>query len=247
MSTHLVPPSTSTTVSLRLMEDFDLSSAGRPIALAPASERLLCFLAMRRTPARRALVSGSLWPESDDQHASASLRSALWRLPPLELVLATATHLWLNPKIVIDLHHVLDDAVAVLRDLPPEGDLLGLAHALIDVGDEILPGWYDDWVQVEREQFRQVRLQALDRIGERLALAERWNEAFEVALATTRAEPLRESSLRLLMRVYLRQGNVAETIRRYRAYCSLLHAEFNSRPSPAITDLVAPFLRGQEA
>lgn len=215
--------------------------------VAPASQRLVCFLALQRTRVRRTLVSGSLWPESDDQHASAALRSALWRLPPLELVMTTATHLRLNPEIVIDLHRVVDDALSALRCPPADGLLVDLAHRLIDIGDDILPGWYEDWVLVERDQFRQVRLQALDRIGEGLADSGRWDDVFEVALAATRAEPLRESAHRLLVRVYLRQGNVAEAIRRYLAYRDLLRTEFNGRPSSAITDLLSPFLHTRPA
>lgn len=242
MSPQRVSASASKTVRLSLLQDFDLCADGLTVAVAPASQRLMCYLALQRTRVRRTVVSGSLWPESDEHHASASLRSALWRLPQLELVMATATHLRLNPDIAIDLHKVVDDALATLRHPPADGILVDLAHELIDIGDEILPGWYDDWVLVERDQFRQVRLQALDRIGERLADSGRWDDAFEVALAATRAEPLRESAHRLLVQVYLRQGNVAEAIRRYLAYSDLLRTEFNGRPSSAITDLLSPFL-----
>lgn len=242
MSSQVGPASPTKTVTLSLLRDFDLCSGGRTVVVAPASQRLVCFLALQRASVRRTLVSGSLWPESDDHHASASLRSALWRLPPLELVMITATHLRLNPEIAIDLHRVVDGALSALRRPPAEGFLVELAHELIDIGDEILPGWYEDWVLVERDQFRQVRLQALDRIGERLADAGRWDDAFEVALAAIRAEPLRESAHRLLVRVYLRQGNVAEAIRRYLAYRDLLRTEFNGRPSSAITELLGPFL-----
>ena len=43
-----------------------------------------------------------------------------------------------------------------------------MARELVSFGDDVLLGWYDDWVIMERERFRQIRLHALDRIGDRL-------------------------------------------------------------------------------
>jgi two-component SAPR family response regulator len=105
-----------------------------------------------------------------------------------------------------------------------------------------LLGCYEDWVMAEREHFRQIRLQAMDRIGERLIEAGRWCEALQLGLAVTRTEPLRESGNRLLVQVHLMQGNVAEAIRQYRLYADLLKVEFNGCPSQALNDLLAPFL-----
>ena len=65
-----------------------------------------------------------------------------------------------------------------------------------------------------------------------------------MGLAATSTEPLRESAHRLLVRVHLKQGNVAEAIRQYRLYAELLREELNGRPSPVVRDLLAPFLRG---
>jgi hypothetical protein len=33
--------------------------------------------------------------------------------------------------------------------------MVAAAHDPIDVGDDILVGWYNDWVIIERERFRQ--------------------------------------------------------------------------------------------
>jgi hypothetical protein len=45
---------------------------------------------------------------------------------------------------------------------------------------DLLPGWYaDDWVIVEREQFHQLRLYALDSMCEGLTKAGRYGEAVE--------------------------------------------------------------------
>ena len=109
-------------------------------------------------------------------------------------------------------------------------------------GDDVLVGWYDDWVIMERERFRQIRLHALDRIGERLLEQGRFCDVLQVALAAVRAEPLRESAHRLLVRVHLQEGNVAEAIRQYRCYADLLRRELHAAPSPVIQRLLTPYL-----
>ena len=66
---------------------------------------------------------------------------------------------------------------------------------------------------------------------------ERFCDALQVGLAAVRAEPLRESAHRLLVRVHLREGNVAEAIRQYRSYADLLRRELHATPSPVIQRL----------
>lgn len=241
MSALVISPFLPQRVELHLIRDFEVWCADAPVAVPRASQRLVCFLAFQPKPVRRAHISGTLWFDADEQHASASLRSALWRLQPFNLVCASNTHLWLNPSVEVDLRRVSGCAVDVLRRTPSDEVLIAAARDLIDVGDDILVGWYDDWVLVERERFRQLRLHAMDRIGERLIEIECWYDALQLGLAATGTEPLRESAHRLLVRVHLAQGNVAEAIRQYRLYAELLREEMNGRPSPVIRRLLAPY------
>lgn len=233
---------TPRTAELDLIRDFELRCDGEIISITPASQRLVGFLALQPRPVRRAYVSGVLWLDSDERHASASLRSALWRLQPLDLVRTSNTHLSLNPCVQVDLLRVSERALDVLRSSPSEMELLSTAHELIAVGDDLLIGWYDDWVTVERERFRHIRLQAMDRIAEQLIESGRWYDALQIALAATSTEPLRESAQRLLVRVHLLQGNIAEAIRQYRGYAEMLRVELNGRPSQGIRDLLEPFV-----
>src|SRR5688572_4595676 len=48
--------------------------------LPGGSQRLLAFLALRERFVVRSAVAGSLWPEASEEHAHASLRSAISRL-----------------------------------------------------------------------------------------------------------------------------------------------------------------------
>lgn len=243
MFVSVAPTLVAQPVQLSLIRDFDVRCDGRPVTLAPTSQRLVSYLAMQPGPVRRAHISGVLWLDADEHHASASMRSALWRLHPLDLVGASHTHLWLNPAVEVDLRRMVARAKDVLSRAVADEALVAVASELVDFGDELLVGWYEDWVIVERERFRQLRLQALDRIGERLIETGRWYDALQVGQAATSSEPLRESAHRLLVRVHLEQGNVAEAIRQYRFYAELLRDELTGRPSPVIRDLIAPYLR----
>jgi DNA-binding SARP family transcriptional activator len=151
------------------------------------------------------------------------------------------THVWLRPDVTIDTREVMQRGMAVLSEPHSDSDLIDVARELVSFGDDLLVGWYDDWVIMERERFRQVRLHALDRIGDQLLEQDRFCDALQVALSAIQAEPLRESAHRLLVRVHLREGNVAEAIRQYRSYAALLRQELDATPSPVIRELLTPY------
>jgi DNA-binding SARP family transcriptional activator len=96
---------------------------------------------------------------------------------------------------------------------------------------ELLPGWYDDWVMVEAEDWRQLRLHALETLAGRLVDEERFGDAAASALAAVRAEPLRETARGALIRVHLAEGNQSEAIREYDRYRDLLLTELGLEPT----------------
>jgi len=234
-------------VSLSLIRDFELRQGDTTVDIPPGSQRLVAFLALHGGPARRSYVSGTLWPDSTEARAAANLRSTLWRIAaPVRghFVEASATHVWLKPGVEVDLTRIMNNAHAVLDRGAGGPSLVGVTRELAAFGDDVLAGWYDEWVIMERERFRQLRLHALDRLGEQLIAAHRHAEALQAALAAVRADPLRESAHRLLVRTHLNEGNVAEAIRQYRFYARLLDSELGARPSPAMEDLVGEYTGG---
>jgi DNA-binding SARP family transcriptional activator len=75
-----------------------------------------------------------------------------------------------------------------------------------------LPDWDDEWVVADRERFRMLRLEALERGAERLIERTEYGRAMEAALAATLSDPLRESARRLVVRVHLGEGNLASAV-----------------------------------
>ncbi|GAB3866213.1 hypothetical protein GCM10028801_38190 [Nocardioides maradonensis] len=228
---------------LHLLRDFALYHGDLLIEVAPIAQRLIAFLALQGgRPARRSWISGSLWLDASDEHAAASLRSVLWRCPTAgdrPIVRRTATHLALDPDMSVDVQTMSARAHELLALPSLDAGGVDLSTELPQFADDVLVGWYDEWATAERERFRQLRLHALDQIGELLLRSRRYSEAVEVGLVAIASEPLRESGHRLLVRAHLCEGNLAEALRQYRTYADLLSRELRVRPSAEMEDLVA--------
>lgn len=250
MSDSLSPAVSDTaSFSLSLIDDFELWYGDELVQMSPSSQRLVGFVALHDRPVRRTKVSGTLWLDSPEERACASLRSALWRIPApggVSVLAASGTHLWLNASVQVDLRIAITRARRLLEGA--EGDLavLDVAREVCYFSGDLLPAWYDDWLVMERERFHCLRLQVLDKLGDRLCACGRFGDALQVGLAAVHAEPLRETAHRLVIRVHLEQGNIAGAIRQYRVYEDLLAHELGAVPSPAMCALIRTVLAGPQ-
>lgn len=227
-------------LQVQLLGGFRTSRDGTETRLPSCTWRLVAFLALTARPVERAHVASTLWLDKSEARAQANLRSCLWRLRQAEpeVVGGTPTHLHLGPLVQVDVHDLMRFARALADedevDLDaPEADALRW---------ELLPDWYDDFVELEREHFRQIRFHALEMLALRLHRAGRTARALDIALTTLAAAPLRESAHRLVISLHLAEGNIAEAVRQYRSLCSLLARELGVDPSPALRRLVEPWL-----
>jgi DNA-binding SARP family transcriptional activator len=205
------------------------------------SQRLLALLGLRDRALMRTSVAGTLWPESTEDHAFSSLRSALARLTRLtrDAVVVTPLDLCLANDVTVDIrearalaHRLLDPASVV-----SENDLSVSSIAALSV--DVLPDWYDDWVLVEGEEWRQLRLHALEALADRLITAGRFGEATSAGLAAVRAEPLRESARAVVIRVHLAEGNQSEALSEFARYRTILRAELGLEPTHRLHELVS--------
>jgi DNA-binding SARP family transcriptional activator len=230
-------PGSTPACALRLLGGFHLVVDGRPVHLPRAEQRLLACVALGDRPQPRSRLAGRLWPDTAETRAMARLRTALWRLrqPGRLLLDGSWDEVELGAAVAVDVH----DLTAIARrflDAPIDGDGTGMAE-LADAG-ELLPEWDDDWLVPHRERFRQIRLHALERLGERLAEQGRFGRAVEVSLAVVADDPLRESAQRVLIRIYVAEGNVHEALARYRAYRDVMRDELGLEPSPQMEALI---------
>lgn len=233
-------------LTIRLIDGFECCSGAKPIELPRGCQRLIAFLALWERPVLRSFVSGNLWPDSDTERANASLRSTLWRLRADHsgLVVATASHLTLEAEVEVDYREAVTWSKKVLANA---GQPMPAAWTLHEIGGltrEVLPDWYDEWVQLARERFRQLRLHALEAMCVQLADGGRYCEALLAGLGAVAIEPLRESAHRRVIDVHLAEHNPVEALRQYRSYEALLRSQLSLRPSAELRDLVGSALAG---
>lgn len=205
---------TSRTTTIQLLQGFEVCVGGQRVVLPRAVERVIAFLALHDARLHRVYVAGKLWTDSSQEAANACLRTTLWRLRrlPEPVVDVTPTHLSLARDVAVDLHtaaavvHRLSTTCTECDDF--EFQVLVQAH-------ELLPDWYDDWVVIERERFRQAQLHALEALCEAQMRIGSYAKAVAAGLAAVAREPLRESAHRAVMRVHLAEGNPSEGLRQY--------------------------------
>jgi DNA-binding SARP family transcriptional activator len=230
------PSTAQFSARLRLLDTFELRYDGETVALPMSAQRLLAFVALKRHPVLRPYAAGSLWTLSTERHACASLRSALWRLRRSgeNIVESAGQQLRLGRGVRVDYHEAEAAARKILEGR--DGDLLEVDTQALRA--ELLPDWYEDWVLIEQEYYRQLRLGALDALSERLVDAGRLDEALAVGLAALECEPLRERAHRALVRIHLEQGNASEAIRQYRFCRRLLRSHLGVEPSEQMKELM---------
>ncbi len=232
-------------LTLSVLGSFQFRSDDITPPLASGSQRLLALLALRDRSVTRLMLAGTLWPDSTEQHASASLRSALTRLhgDARSAVDVADLDVSLAAGVVVDIreskrlaHRLLEPGGAHLT--PGE-----TAVAVESLSADILPDWYEDWVLIETAEWRQLRLHALEAMADNLTAEGRWAEAIGAAQAAIRGEPLRETSHAALIRVFLAEGNQTEALDQFERYRTLLNDELSLDPTPNISDLVTPIGR----
>jgi DNA-binding SARP family transcriptional activator len=226
---------------LSLLGSWRLTHGGRELTVPAASQRLAALLALKGAHPRSYLAD-VLWPSSSTQQARANLRAALWRLRMTDRSVLGSDRglLELSRTVVVDVHELIRHAMAVAGG-SVYGDLGATASILLSSGD-LLPGWYDDWVQTERERVRQLRLNALETLAEWFCQNGRHAQALDAALAAAQIDPLRENAHRTAIRTHLAEGNVAEAVRRFDQFQTLLRRELAASPSRRLQDLMRPFL-----
>lgn len=232
--------SRSSAPRISLLGGFQLETDEEPALILPeGSQRLLAFLALKGRLIQRHTVAGTLWPVATEAHASSSLRSALARLRghARTSVAASARDLGLSEDVTVDLW----DARALAQRLLTPSEALPEdpgAEAIPALSAELLPDWYDDWALVEAEDWRQLRLHALEALADRLTARGRYGDAAAAALAAVRAEPLRESPRAALIRVHIAEGNPTEALREFARYGELLMLELGVEPTERLRALV---------
>jgi DNA-binding SARP family transcriptional activator len=138
--------------------------------------------------------------------------------------------------VQVDVHELRAWADRVIGGQPSSRDLC--CDPVAEEALDLLPGWCDDWMILERERLRQRVLHALEAQSQELSHRGSHADAVEAAIAAVNAEPLRESAQRTLIAAYLNEGNWIEAERVLEGYRCLLARELGVEPSKELLRFV---------
>jgi DNA-binding SARP family transcriptional activator len=231
------PARANSRVKLNLLNTFQLTRDEAEVSLPSGLQHLLAYLALHRRAHRRSHVAAALWEDVTDRRAAGNLRSALWRLRrhDLDIVGTTNQHVGLSDAVFVD---VYEAERLAKRIIAPSNELEMLGLEDLPIVGELLPGWADDWVLLERERLRQVALHVLDALCERWCRQGRYRDAVLAGLAAVRSEPLRETSQKALIAAHIAEGNPTEAIRQFARYRDTLWRELRLEPSDDVDRMV---------
>jgi DNA-binding SARP family transcriptional activator len=218
-------------VEVGLIGHFRVLHAGRRVELTHAQARLLALLCLRAGDVGREWLAGQLWNEVSTATALRRLRSTMSRLhhsiPGVirrgrdSVGLTTATH--------VDLDDARERAHRLVEGHVTEEALWSPEPFL----DDLLVDWYDEWIDADRNQFRNLRIHALEVIARQLIAADQFASAIELCLVVLRTEPFRETTHRLIVQSHLAEGNRTEAIAHARSYEALVRSELGVEPDVA--------------
>lgn len=221
---------------LSLIGGFSLRRGSEELGIAAGGQRLIALLALKDRPVGRLRAAGMLWPDYSTERSLADLRTTLWRVNQSggTLIAATPADLKLHVGIDVDVRSLVAFARRLSRAEIATSAVDLDSVCLADLAGDLLPDWYDDWLQDEREGMRQTRLHALESLARGLSASGRHADAVQAALAAIRLEPLRETAHYTLIEIHLAEGNWSEAYRQFQLCRQLLKEELSIEPSDSL-------------
>jgi len=238
MTTAALP--TAARPSITVLGGFSVHVAQRTIPMPRNAQRVLGFLAVSGVEQLRDTVADHLWPAAVPERAMSNLRTALWRVRQADprIIRAGRDSIGLNEEVETDYELITSQARRIIAELPVDDQAISGAARLLEA--DLLPGWDEEWLLLDRERHRQLRIHALERLSELLTSRGHYGRAIDVACAAIRVEPLHESAHAALIAAHMAEGNPTEAIRHFRAYERLLDAEAGLQPSQRLNALLVP-------
>ena len=198
-----------------------------------AAQALLAYLLLPAGEAhRRELLAGLLWPESPEPNALRSLRQALWQLRgPLErvgakLVEADRLTVMVNPAVLDRL-----DVARLQAPVSAWPSVAELSERVDAYGGELLPGFYHEWLVVERERLQSIFEQRITQLLETLESEQRWREVLERGQRWIGLGHVPEPAYQAVMRAYAALGDPASAAQTYARCCEALQQRLGLEPS----------------
>ncbi|MDJ0643771.1 MAG: BTAD domain-containing putative transcriptional regulator [Erythrobacter sp.] len=200
------------------------------VRLSIPVRRLFVLLAISGAPILREVAAARLWPEQSDQAARSNLRRTLFQAPK-DWVSSEGDEI----RLVADVDFYAARRVA---GAAIEGEALSFDEIEL-LSQDILPGWAEEWLIPAQENFRLLRVQALETACRTMTRSGKLALAAQAGAAAHSAEPLSESAAEALIQCYLAQHNRAKARRCFDALAHRLNTELGVEPDPTLISRLA--------
>jgi len=199
------------TLAIYLLGQFKLQHLDAPLDLpSRPAQSLFAYLVLNgNITHRRERLAGLIWPESEESNARNYLRQALWRI---RKSIGDAGLEW-EQYLTIDRIDVCFNSnsdywldVECLLKHAESPSLEELQSAVAVYHGELLPGFYDEWIGVERARIAATYHQKMDLLVNELLKRRSWNQVLEAAERWIRLGNSPEPAFRAMMEAYAGLG-----------------------------------------
>ena len=162
-------------LQIRLLGQFDVRVDGRRVTITTrAAQSLLAYLALTAgTSQRREKLAGMLWPEISEEAARKNLRHELWRIrKAISSQQAAGSEYLVADELTLRFNREAEYWLDVTQLERSALDLQALIANLSLYQGELLPGFYDEWITLERERVQAVFEARMEQLLEQLITAE---------------------------------------------------------------------------
>jgi WD40 repeat protein/class 3 adenylate cyclase len=237
-------------LQIRLLGQFDIRIDGKRVAISSrVGQSLFAYLALTAgIPHRREKLAGMFWPDTSDENSRKNLRNELWRIrKAISAQQSTESEYLLADEFTLTFNHDAEYWLDVSQMERSDLDLQSLTSNLSLYQGELLPGFYDDWIVLERERIQAIFESRMEQLIEQLVVAERWiaiQEWGERWLAFGKAP---ESAYRALMLASGVHGDMAKVASLYQRCTDDLQEHLGVKPSAETRALYDGLRKGTKA
>ncbi|MGB7861152.1 MAG: AAA family ATPase [Acidimicrobiia bacterium] len=235
------------------------------VALPPIASRvgrsLFAYLIMHRgRPLQRDLLAGSFWPDLPEVKARRRLSQTLWQIQDVvnegsishisattdTLAFDSAQPYWLDVE-QFDQNYEL--AIITSDESGPgrRVDATALRSCVEMYRGDFMAGFFDDWVVLDQDQYRQRYIVALRRLVDVAKADGAYDDALAHARRLTHHDPLSEDIHQEVMRLCFLLGRTSEAVEQFERYKSILNEELETLPSPEMRGLYERIIRQRSA
>jgi len=221
-------------LQVKLLGQFEVRLNNQPVELAsrPAQSLLAYLVLTAGTAHRREKLAGLLWPSTAESNARRNLRQALWRIRQAISSGAQQCLLADDISVAFDANSEYWLDVRVLeKKAAEECSPDDLIRAVSVYGGDLLPGFYDEWVLLERQRLQMVFEHKMKLLLDCLVEAERWEDVLDwgerwIALGQTP-----EPAYRALMAAHSALGDTSKVAASYQRCAETMRNQLGVEPS----------------